>query len=54
MNLVRLFPGISALLRFVVVEGITAQYLKSAAEVEHKTPAEVIGELVREKISASA
>jgi hypothetical protein len=37
----------------IVVEGIAAHYLKSAAEAEHKTPAEIIGELVREKVAAS-
>ena len=38
----------------IVVEGTTAQYLKSACEAGHKTPAEIIGELVQEKITTQA
>ena len=37
----------------IVVEGITAQYLKSASEATHKTPAEIIGGLVHEKIAVA-
>ncbi|MHC6204552.1 hypothetical protein ACYULU_15335 [Breznakiellaceae bacterium SP9] len=38
----------------ITIEGTAALYLKSAAEAKHKTPAEVIGELVREHIVAGA
>jgi hypothetical protein len=37
----------------VVVEGSAAQYLTSAAEAEHKTPAEIIGDLVRKELKAA-
>jgi hypothetical protein len=37
----------------VILDPFSAGYIKSAAEAEHKTPAEVIGELVREKIAVT-
>jgi hypothetical protein len=37
----------------IVVEGSAAQYLKSAAEAEHKTPAQIIGDLVRKELKAA-
>jgi hypothetical protein len=37
----------------VVIEGSAAQYLTSAAEAEHKTPAQVIGDLVRKELKAA-
>ena len=36
----------------VVVEGIAAQYLKSAAEAAHKTPAQIVCEMVRKELQA--
>ena len=39
--------------RMVILDQFSAGYIKSAAEAEHKTPSEIIGELVREKIAAS-
>jgi hypothetical protein len=36
----------------VMLDQFSAGYIKSVAEAEHKTPAEVIGELVREKVAA--
>jgi hypothetical protein len=40
--------------RMVILDQFSAGYIKSAAEAEHKTPAEIIGELVREKIAISS
>jgi hypothetical protein len=37
-----------------VVEGIAAQYLRAVSESAHKTPGQIIGEMVQEKISAAA
>jgi hypothetical protein len=35
------------------LDALSADYIQTKAEAFHKTPAEIIGELVREKISAS-
>jgi hypothetical protein len=40
--------------RTVVLDQCSADYIRSAVESTHKTPTEIIGELVREKIAASA
>jgi hypothetical protein len=40
--------------RVVILDQFSASYIKSAAEVEHKTPSRIVGELVREKIAVSA
>jgi hypothetical protein len=40
--------------RMVMLDQFSAGYIKSAAEAEHKTPAEIIGELIREKLAVSA
>jgi hypothetical protein len=37
----------------ITVDSFTADYLLTRAEAAHKTPSEIIGELVREKIAAS-
>lgn len=37
----------------VILDQFSAGYIKSAAEAEQKTPTEIIGELVREKIAAA-
>jgi hypothetical protein len=37
----------------VIVEGIAANYLKSAAEATRKTLAEIIGELVRKELKTA-
>ncbi|AEF82970.1 hypothetical protein TREAZ_3242 [Leadbettera azotonutricia ZAS-9] len=36
------------------VDELSAAYIRSACEAEHKTPVEIIGQLVREKIAATA
>jgi hypothetical protein len=38
----------------VKLDDFSAFYINSRAETDHKTPAEIIADLVREKISASA
>jgi hypothetical protein len=40
--------------RMVILDQFSAGYSKSAAEAEHKTPTEIIGELIREKIAVSS
>jgi hypothetical protein len=37
----------------VSIDGLSAAYLRARAEADRKTPAEIIGELVREKIAAT-
>jgi hypothetical protein len=37
----------------VELKGSSAAYIKTAAETAHKTPAQIIGELVREKLAAA-
>ncbi|MDR2181153.1 MAG: hypothetical protein LBN92_00575 [Treponema sp.] len=37
--------------RMVILDRFSAAYIKSAAEAEHKTPAQIVGEMVREKIA---
>ena len=39
--------------RMVALDDFTADYLMSVSAGTHKTPSEIIGELVREKVSAS-
>jgi hypothetical protein len=39
--------------RMVIPDQFSAGYIKSAAEAEHKTPAEIIGELIRKEIAAA-
>jgi hypothetical protein len=39
--------------RSITVDSFTADYLLTKAIAAHKTPAEIIGELVREKIAAA-
>jgi hypothetical protein len=38
----------------VILDDLSATYLHARAEGSHKTPSEIIGELIREKIAASA
>jgi hypothetical protein len=47
-------PGLFAArkARMFAVDALSAQYFISKAAAEHKTTMEIIGELVREKISA--
>jgi hypothetical protein len=40
--------------RMVLLDQFSAGYIKAAAESEHKTPTEIIGELVREKVAAAS
>jgi len=53
VNLAR--PGIFARQRVLLetLDSLSANYIKNMAEASHKTPAEIIGEMVREKIAAS-
>jgi hypothetical protein len=37
--------------RLIPVDDLSAAYIRSACEAEHKTPAEIVGQLVREKIA---
>jgi hypothetical protein len=39
--------------RVVALDGLSADYLVTKAITDHKTPSEIIGEMVRERISAS-
>jgi hypothetical protein len=38
----------------VILDDLSATYLRARSEGSHKTPSEIIGELVREKIAAGA
>ena len=40
--------------RTFVLDQFSADYIKSTVESTHKTPTQIIGELVREKIATSA
>ncbi|MDR1148034.1 MAG: hypothetical protein LBK66_05325 [Spirochaetaceae bacterium] len=40
--------------RMVILDQFSAGYIKSVAQAMNKTPAEIIGELVREKIAAAS
>ena len=39
--------------RMVILDQFSAGYIKSAAEAEHKTQAEIIGEMIRREIAAA-
>jgi hypothetical protein len=38
----------------VILDDLSASYLHARAEGSHKTPSEIISEIVREKVAASA
>jgi hypothetical protein len=40
--------------RSITIDDLSADYLMTKAIADHKTPAEIIGEMVRERIAASA
>jgi hypothetical protein len=40
--------------QLVQLDDFSAAYLNSRADAAHKTPAEIIGDLIREKIAATA
>jgi len=40
--------------RTITVDNLSATYLTTKAIADHKTPADIIGEMVRERIAASA
>ena len=40
--------------RMVALDDFSADYLMSVSTVTHKTPSEIIGEMVRERATASA
>jgi hypothetical protein len=48
-------PGVFARQRALLqsLDEVSAVYISSCAEANHKTPAQIIGELVREKIRSS-
>jgi len=48
------FTRRTAAARTITVDNLSAAYLTTKAIAEHKTPAEIIGEMVRERITASA
>jgi hypothetical protein len=37
--------------RMIILDSLSAGYIKSVAEVAHKTPSQIIGEMVRERIA---
>jgi hypothetical protein len=37
--------------RMIILDVLSAGYIKSVAEVAHKTPSQIIGEMVRERIA---
>jgi hypothetical protein len=41
-------------LRMVEVDDVSADYITSRAESAHMTPAQIIGDLIREKIAAGS
>jgi hypothetical protein len=49
-------PGVFAKERILLgcLDDISAKYVQNRAEATHKTAAQIIGELVREKIAATA
>ena len=49
-------PGIFARQQVLLdaLDDVSAAYLRYRAEADHKTPAQIIGQLVHEKIAASA
>jgi len=48
------FTRRTAAARTITVDNLAASYLTTKAIADHKTPAEIIGELVRKEIAASA
>jgi hypothetical protein len=38
----------------ITIDDLSADYLKTKAIADHKTPADIIGEMVRERIAATA
>jgi hypothetical protein len=48
------FTRRAAAARTITVDTLSAAYLTTKAIADHKTPAEIIGEMVRERIAASA
>jgi hypothetical protein len=49
-------PGVFARQRALLasLDDVAANYILTRAETSHKTPSEIIGELVREKIAVNA
>jgi hypothetical protein len=47
------FTRCKAAARTVTIDDLSADYLVTKAMATHKTPAEIIGEMVRERITAS-
>jgi hypothetical protein len=50
----RLRPPSGKAVRMIAVDSLSEDYLFTEAIAGHKTPTEIIGELVREKIAASS
>jgi hypothetical protein len=40
--------------RMILLDQFSADYLKAAAEAEHKTPAQIVGELVRKELASAS
>jgi hypothetical protein len=38
----------------ILLDQFSADYLKAAAEAEHKTPAQIVGELVRKELASAS
>jgi hypothetical protein len=49
----RLRPPSDRAVRMIAVDSLSEDYLFTKALADHKTPTEIIGELVREKINAT-
>ena len=47
------FTRRTAAARTITVDNLSAAYLTTKAIAEHKTPAEIIGEMVRERITVT-
>jgi hypothetical protein len=50
----RLSPPSGKTVRMIAVDSLSEDYLFTKAMADHKTPTEIIGDLVREKINAKA
>jgi len=37
----------------ITIDGVTAHYLNAKAIADHKTPAQIVGEMVQERIAAA-
>jgi hypothetical protein len=49
----RLCPPSAKAIRMIALDSLSEDYLFTKALADHKTPTEIIGELIREKINAT-